>query len=182
MQYYSALGAPEGGNIEVDSGGKASEPSAAARDDGGLIVAWTRKKEDNSTDVVAQVYGADGSKKGTEIEVNTFNADWQQAASVATLDDSHFVIVWESWQQDGEAEGVFGQRFDSAGEKTGDEFLVNKYTDAAQKSPKVCSFADGSFLVIWESCPHIPFGPSQDGSNCGVFAQRFDKEGNRIYH
>jgi hypothetical protein len=40
-----------------------------------------------------------------------------------------------SYNQDGSAQGVFGQRFASNGARLGSEFQVNSYTESAQGSP-----------------------------------------------
>ena len=48
----------------------------------------------------------------------------------------------------------------------GGEFQVNTYTTDSQRIPSVTALADGSFVVTWESY-------LQDGSNYGIYAQRF---------
>ncbi len=52
----------------------------------------------------------------------------------------------------------------------GPELQVNTYTTDAQYSPAVAVNAAGNFVVIWSSY-------SQDGSQAGVFARRFDSGG-----
>ena len=56
------------------------------------------------------------------------------------------------------------------GNPAGPEFRVNTYAYSAQHSPAVASDASGNFVVAWTS-----FG--QDGSDFGVFGQRFDASG-----
>ena len=50
-----------------------------------------------------------------------------------------FVVVWGSYFQDGSASGVYGQRYDSAGNPEGGEFPVNTHTTSDQ-SGKVRNF------------------------------------------
>jgi hypothetical protein len=110
---------------------------------------------------------------GSEFQVNTYTTSNQLAGGahfVAAGASGNFVVVWRSYSQDGSRGGVFGQRFDSAGGAVGIEFRVNSYTTADQTTPAVASDSGGNFFVVWESI-------SQDGSNWGVFGQRFDSGG-----
>jgi hypothetical protein len=42
------------------------------------------------------------------------------------------VVVWESYVEDGSEFGVFGRRFDAAGNGLGQAFQVNTYTTGPQ--------------------------------------------------
>jgi hypothetical protein len=66
---------------------------------------------------------------------------------------------------------VFGQRFDSGGSPAGTEFQVNTYTTGTQYLRAVASNASGNFVVVWNDFA------GQDGSQGGVFGQRFDSGG-----
>ena len=57
------------------------------------------------------------------------------------------------------------------------EFRVNTYTTNDQQYPSVATLTDGGFVVTWDS--GLPWGDSdtQDGSNFGVYAQRYDESG-----
>jgi hypothetical protein len=79
--------------------------------------------------------------------------------------DGNFVIAWQSAGQDGSGSGVFGQRFDRAGNPAGTEFPVNQFTTGAQLLPRVATSTLGNFVVTWNSL-------SQDGSGYGAFARR----------
>ena len=78
-------------------------------------------------------------------------------------DEGDFVIVWNSNGQDGEQEGVFGQRYNSDGTTAGSEFQVNEFTVYGQQYPDVASNQDGDFVVVWAS-------PVLDGSSYGIFS------------
>ena len=54
----------------------------------------------------------------------------------------------------------------------GGDFRVNTHLPQIQVEPSIASDADGDFVVAWESS-------LQDGSNLGVYAQRFDAAGAR---
>ena len=65
-----------------------------------------------------------------ERQANTFTISTQWQPDVAELSggaEDGFVIVWESFNQPGDASsyGIFGQRFDLNGNALGNEFQVN---------------------------------------------------------
>lgn len=105
-----------------------------------------------------------------EIRVNSFISNDQRTANIASLSDGGFVVIWVSNGQDGDGPGVYGQRFDSAGNAVGDEFQVNTYTLLDQDNPSVVGLSDGGFVVAWES-------NLQDGSGRGIYGQSFNFDG-----
>jgi len=108
-----------------------------------------------------------------EFLVNTWTTYSQGYPRVASFSDEGFLVVWQSWTQDGSDFGVYGQRFDKDGNKVGLEFQVNTWTTGDQQYPSVAALSDGEFVVVWESV-------GQDGSGYGVYGQRFDKNGNKV--
>ena len=79
-------------------------------------------------------------------------------------------MTWASYAQDGSFYGVYGQVFDSSGNKVGSEFWVNTYTIKTQGWPSVAGLSGGGFVVTWAS-----YG--QDGSEGGVYGRRFSCSG-----
>ena len=63
--------------------------------------------------------GPPGTPAGPEWVVNSYTTCDQVLPSVAAAATGAFVVVWESSQQDGHGWGVFGQRYDAAGNATG---------------------------------------------------------------
>jgi hypothetical protein len=81
------------------------------------------------------------------------------------------VVVWaDESKLDGDNQGVFAQRFDSAGAPLGGQFQANAYTKGSQGDPAVCCDAAGGFVVLWEDF-------EQDGDDFGIFGRRFDGNG-----
>jgi hypothetical protein len=113
---------------------------------------------------------APGDALGPEFQVNTFAAGNQRTTAVTMDAGGDFVVAWQSEGQDGDASGIFAQRFDAAGVAQGPELQVNTVTTSAQMFPAVAMDADGDFVVAWAS-----YG--QDGNFFGVFARRFDAAG-----
>lgn len=107
---------------------------------------------------------------GSEFQVNTYTTAYQHRPAVASDSSGNFVVGWTSSGQDGDGDGVFGQRFASGGAALGSEFQVNTYTTGSQFQPAVASDSAGNFVVVWQS-----YG--QDGYGGGVFGQRFASGG-----
>ena len=148
-----------------------NSPSVAMDADGDYVVAWESSGQDGSEyGVYAQRFNAAGLTQGSEFRVNTFTADHQADPSVAMDADGDFVVTWTSYTQDGSNDGIYAQRYNAAGIAQGIEFRVNTFTTGRQADPSVAMDADGDFVVTWTS-------NGQDGSNYGVYAQRYDAAG-----
>ena len=75
----------------------------------------------------------------------------QDDPTVACDADGDFVVAWSSEEQDGYDDGVFGQRYDSAGMKLGSEFQINTYTPEAQENAASTVAGSGDFVIVWTS-------------------------------
>jgi hypothetical protein len=149
-------------------------PVVAMAADGGFVVAWTSSFQDGAWDgVYAQRYNAAGAKVGSEFAVNTTTAGEQRNAAVAMDADGDFVITWQSGDQDGPGWGIYAQRYNAAGVAVGTEFQVNTTATNSQVFSAVAMDADGDFVVTWHSY-------LQDGSDSGVYAQRFNNTGAKV--
>jgi hypothetical protein len=121
--------------------------------------------------VVPHVAWPQGNPLGPEFRVNSYTAGHQDFPSAAADAAGRFVVVWNSYGQDGSLSGLFGQRYDSSGAPLGQEFRVNTYTTGQQGGgAAVAADAAGNFVVVWNS-------DGQDGSSFGVFGQRYDSSG-----
>jgi hypothetical protein len=150
------------------------DPSVTSLSDGGFVVVWDSNGQDRSSwGVYAQRFDLNGNKIGSEFRVNTWTTDAQWGPSVASLLNGGFVVVWQSFGQDSSGYGVYGQGFDADGNKVGPEFRVNTWTTDSQWNPSVTSLPNGGFVVVWDS-------KEQDGSEYGVYGQRFDLVGNKV--
>ena len=107
--------------------------------------------------------------QGAEFQVNTTTAGDQQAPSVTVLSNGGFVVTWESQDQDGDGNGVYGQRYDADGKALGDEFQINTITADSQQDPSVTALSDGGFVVTWNS--------EDDDEIGGVYGRRYNAEG-----
>ena len=107
----------------------------------------------------------------SDLQVNTTTADSQRYASIAALEDGGFVVTWSSYNQDGSGSGIYGQRYDAAGNKVGSEFQINTYETQDQVLSSVAGLGDGGFVVTWDSYV---------GSDYGIYGQRYDATGNKV--
>jgi len=107
-----------------------------------------------------------------EFQVNTYTTNSQSGPSITALNNGGFVITWQSIGQDSDGStGIYAQRYDASGNNVGAEFQVNTYTSDNQSSPSTTALTDGGFVVTWMSY-------NQDGSGYGIYAQRYDADGN----
>lgn len=150
--------------------------SVASDAAGNFVATWTSKHQDGGAEgVFAQRFNAEGIPQGTEFQVNTTTQGNQQYSAVAMSANGAFVITWSSQGQDGVGTwGVYGQRFDAAGNPMGGEFLVNTTTAGNQQESSVAMDAVGRFVITWSS-------HSQDDSGSwGIYGQRYDFMGNAV--
>ncbi|WP_298971938.1 calcium-binding protein [uncultured Roseobacter sp.] len=101
---------------------RAFEPAITALKGGGFIMAWT--EFDGDRDVLYQVFDANFNSvppfRGTGFNLGSDNTNNNEPV-IAALDDGGFVIFYD---QDNGATQVRGQRFDSAGDAAGEDFVL----------------------------------------------------------
>ncbi|MGF1581081.1 MAG: matrixin family metalloprotease [Gemmataceae bacterium] len=173
---FDAQGAPQGNDFVVNSTTYhlQEEPAVAIDDVGNFVIVWDSYGQDGSSrGVYGQRFDPTGTPLGAEIQVNTYTRSSQDDADVAMDANGNFVVVWESWGQDGSANGVYGQRFSSNGSKLGTEFVVNEYTLMSQGEAAIAMDSNGNFIVAWES-----YG--QDGSWDGIYMRQYTAGGQLV--
>ncbi len=137
-----------------------------------FIITWQSEGQDNDGyGIYAQIVDSNGSKTGTEFQLNSYTTNHQKYPFV-TSKLTNYLVVWQSFGQDGDQYGIFGQLVDNDGSTIGTEFQINSYTPLRQQYPCVTS-GDNNYLVVWES-------KDQDGDGYGIFAQIIDNDGTKI--
>ncbi|HMQ06166.1 MAG TPA: hypothetical protein PKC30_02640 [Saprospiraceae bacterium] len=170
-QRYNNVGALAGTEFQVNSftEGNQRRSAVAMNDDGSFVIAWDSNGQDGSGNgVYAQRFDNMGVAVDPEFRVNTYTVGNQDFASIAGDGSGNFIVVWQSFGQDGSGYGIYAQRFNHLGVAVDTEFLVNTLTEGNQAQPKVAMQTNGQFVVTWES---------GDGSESGVYARRFDPMG-----
>lgn len=176
-QRYDAGGVPQGNEFRVNTYtvNHQQNPSIAALNDGGFIVSWESWSQDGDgePDIYAQRYDVNGAPLGNEFRVNT-TLNWRQDnPTITALKDGGFIVTWSLRDQTDLSNAyydIYAQRYDTSGAPQGSEFRVNTYQANNQRNASITALDDGGFVVSWES-------DGQDGSDSGIYAQRYDANG-----
>ena len=183
---FNADGSGIGNEFVINSytAGEQSGASVAPLDNGRFVVVWSSGwptgtgQDGSSFGVFGSQFKANGTLDGTEFQINQYTPDFQYSLSVAGMSDGRFVATWWSGclpsftcgtGQDGSGRGVYARRFNADGLGSS-EFRVNNFTTGDQDGSAVAMFANGSFVVVWQSA-------AQDGSGLGMYGQRFLADG-----
>lgn len=175
-QRYTSAGVASGTEFLVNTTTDSFQTFGDVTDlnDGGFVVTWSGLSDGSSFGVYGQRYNAAGVAAGSEFIINTTTENSQIHPSVSGLTGGGFVVTWDSYEQDGELNGIYAQRFDASGVAVGGEISVNTTTAKSQDSSSVAGLPDGGFIVTWTS-----YWQDSVGTN-GVYAQRFDAAGDPV--
>jgi hypothetical protein len=169
---YDDGGAPLGPGFQVDGDqlDDYGDPAVARAPSGDFVVVWIDYDGDRSG-IFGRCLDAAGSPAVPSFQVNTTSSYRQIDPHVAADPDGGYVVVWESQSQDGDQSGVFGRLLDSGCVPVGGELQVNQTAVGSQYEPAVDFAGADDIVVVWQA------GDSQDGSDSGIFARRFDDLG-----
>ena len=171
---YNSTGMPQGDEFQVNyTPSFQVNPTVAMDGTGNFVISWTGLNQDGtSSEIYAKRYNSTGIAQGAEFQVNTNTQTpyFQYNPTVAMDTAGNFVISWASSNQDGEKNGIYAQRYNSAGMPQGVEFKVNTKTLDDQVNPTIAIDAHGNFVISWQS-------NKQDGSGYGIYAQRYNSSG-----
>lgn len=161
--------------IASNAGSVTRGPEIAMTPGGRFIVTYTALKDAGGQNlgVYARRFDSDGTALGSEFRVNTSTPVDQVDPDVEIADDGEFVITWESTFPAKDGKDIFAQQYTSDGFRQGGEFQVNTYTRLNQRKPAIAMDSDGDFVITWRS-------QSQDGSNYGTYAQRYENDFARL--
>jgi hypothetical protein len=109
-----------------------------------------------------QADGTDGDRKGVytslydnsntllsgPTQVNTTTTGNQQEPRIAIDENGEYMIVWSSFNQDGDHYGIYGQRFDNSGTASGGEIAITTNTSGSQDHAAIAVTREGSKYVI----------------------------------
>jgi hypothetical protein len=110
---YDSSATPQGPDFRVNTyttGGQA-RPRAFMDDAGNFTVVWLSYLQDGSSNgLFGQHFDATAAPVGGEFAVNAYTTGSQFAPAIGGHADGDFVVAWSS-PGDGEAYGIFGQRY-----------------------------------------------------------------------
>jgi len=177
-QRFDSSGAVAGTEfiINTATAGNQFNAHVGRADDGRFVVIWVDSGglDGDGRGVFARRYDAGGAPSGGQFQVNTYTTSGQDYPDAAMAPDGSFVVVWTTGsgaEQDGDGQGIIGQRFDSLGDPIGGEFVANSYTTGNQLNASVTATPDGGFAITWDA------SGGQDGDSIGVFGRLFDASG-----
>ena len=172
-QLFSSSGDKIGSEFQINSYTIYEQYNASISNNGyNYLVAWNSYGQDGySTGVYGQLFSLSGDKIGSEFQINDYSYDSQYDPSISN-NGCNYLVAWHSYLQDGSSSAVFGQLYNSEGNKIGSEFQINSYTLDSQINPAIGSNGN-SFLVTWASY-------QQDGSGYGVYGQLLSSIGEKI--
>jgi len=157
--------------VNAQTVGEHEKPQVALLNNGGAVFVWQGGKPGYQK-IYARFLNAAGSfTTTTDILVNTYTNEFQITPDVATLANGNVIVVWASYGQDGDLQGIFGQLFSPSGTKIGGEFQINQWPYGNQRTPAVAALANGNFVVTWVS------ELQRSSSSIDVYARLFDSTG-----
>ncbi|OEJ68071.1 hypothetical protein BEN30_07365 [Magnetovibrio blakemorei] len=164
-QRYDSSGTALGSEFQVNTTTANNQQTSGVTGlaGGGFVVTW---HEENTQDIYAQVYNSDGSKLGSEFQVNT-NTGIQAGPEVSQMSDGGFLVAWVDYNADGASGAIVGRRYDSVGTSISSEFQINTITAGNQDTAEIATLSNGDFVVSWTD------GGGADGAGQGIFARRY---------
>lgn len=141
--------------VNTTTGGNQQRHQVARLGDGGWVVVWQAQGQG----VVQRRYDSAGQALGGESQVSTFAGGDPSNPRVAALAGGGWVVAWNSWEQDGDASGVFMRAYFADGTATGEQ-QVNIVTNLNQQDPAIAGLQGGGFVIYWRSqeADGTPFG------------------------
>jgi hypothetical protein len=182
---YSASATPVGNEFRVNTDTKVcSSPAVAVTSTGNFTVTWCEAAQDlnfqtdngdegvriiplnnrEGWDIYACAFTAAGGRLTEAGRINQHSAGNQRNPSIAAIGRSQ-MVVWSSFGQDGDFEGVIGRALNGIGTPDGDEVIVNTTTIGRQILP-VIRGNDSRFVVCWSTFTGL-------ASQVDLRAQRF---------
>lgn len=159
--------------VNTTAAGKQVDPTIAMDADGSFVVGWSGQSTSDASGVYLQRFTATGEKDGSEVLINTTTDDHQAELAMVYDSAGNLVTAWSSLGQDSSDWGIFGQRFDTDGDRLGDEFAWNSTTAASQTGVVLAAGPDGEVVAAWQTW-------AQDGDGWGVAARKLDADGTTL--
>jgi Ca2+-binding RTX toxin-like protein len=146
-----------------------------ALQDGGFIAAWHRLAPAGQS-IQAQIYNADGTKRGNEFAISAPTETEVGNPDVTVLTNGHILVAWESTYipaspYDPRDKGINAQIITSDGVKLGESFPATGILGAGVDTiPKVTALANGRFMIAWSD-------QAENSSDSSFAAYEYDGPG-----
>jgi len=147
---FDTDGTPLGDKFQINTSTPLNSlsPHVASDPSGNFAVTWTSSLGGGNAEVLARRYDSNGAPLGDEFPVNLFTSGVQSPSGIA-MSPKGFVVTWRGDGEEGR--GVFGRRFNAAGQPMTDDIQVNTTSPVVGDfiSPDVAMNAAGDFVVVW---------------------------------
>jgi hypothetical protein len=175
-QMFSPVGGKIGREFRVNTTteGHQTMPQISSLTNGSFVVCWRNYGLDGfDREVCGQVFTSDGMKINQEFDIATSKDNSVRYPQIRSLSNGDFVVCWLRFGQDSNNIVISGQVFSPEGSKTGQEFLIDTYTETYDPLYRMISLPNSGFVVCWWS-------EGQDGDGWGVYGQLFSSDGSKI--
>jgi hypothetical protein len=154
---YDPVGLGQGEEFQVNTYTNSQQRSwqhaVSLGPEGDFMVAWMSQTQDGSGyALIARRFGSDGQALSPEFQVNEYTTSDQVIPWVSHDAQGRFLVVWNSYTQDGDRWGVYARHYgmDGAALECA-EIQVNLYTTSWQYKPAAQMDRDGNAVVVWTS-------------------------------
>lgn len=149
------------------NGCEQSESCTAIDGQGNRFVVWIDRRNEKK-DIYAQLYDANGNKRGKNFKVNIIDLFGNNSPSIAANDNGIFVVTYLV-----DMYNIVAQKFNYLGEPLSGNIYINTTTGYNPIRPGIAVNNDGSFMVVWASTPNW-------GEDYTLFSRLVDKFGNPV--
>jgi hypothetical protein len=151
---FRASGAPLISEFTVNAvaAGQQTKPAIAVAPSGHFVVTWADDRNNNDTyQIRARRFDANGSPLSTDILVNTVSTGEQIDPDVAVAHNRSFVIVWADDRNNNDSYQIRSRTFDAAGAGQANDAVVNYNPAGHQLKPAVAVMGQSRrIVVVWE--------------------------------
>jgi hypothetical protein len=169
-RFYTGAGVALSATLDIaaSAGNHLAHPDVAMDKTDNAIFVWQSNGQDgNGNGVYAAGYAQPSTLNFSPTQVNVYVTANQQEPSVAVDSLGNAMVVWTSFGQDGDQNGVYGRTLDTAGSLGGSELTVATTSAASQDHAKVRTSREGSrFIVTWTD-------EAADGDRQSVMARAY---------
>ncbi len=152
--------------------GQMENPTIGIGEPGNTILVW-QGKGGQSYEIMYQIFDNTGMPVGMPSRANKYRPFDQANPAIAMDELGNFIIVWQSYKQDGSGAGIFARSFSHDGKIITKEFRANTYLIGNQAYPDIAMNGLGTFIITWVS-------EGQDGFTKSIHAQMFNSMGERV--
>ena len=138
--------------VNINTSNDQISPAVANFWKSGNFITWEDYRFSlTDSNIWAQMFCSNGTRLGSEFQVNTVTTNNQTNPAVATFFiNDNFIITWEDYRS-GTYADIWAQMFYANGTRIGAEFQVNTNTTNIQANPAVATFStNGNFIITWQ--------------------------------